>query len=106
MVLRWSSMTARRTGSTGCGGGRLEQQEEHSRSNTNKPSIEGGMLIYSRNHVADNGGDPADLVLAGQENNGTTATSAISKVSSSHSSARTTTNFEGSSHSISFVVKT
>ena len=32
----------------------------------------GGMLIYSRNHVADNGGDPDNLVLAGQENNGTT----------------------------------
>ena len=32
----------------------------------------GGMLIYARNHVADNGGDAADLVLAGQENNGTT----------------------------------
>ena len=32
----------------------------------------GGMLIYARNHVADDGGDPADLVLAGQENNGTT----------------------------------
>ena len=32
----------------------------------------GGMLIYARNHVADNGGDPADLALAGQENNGTT----------------------------------
>ena len=32
----------------------------------------GGMLIYARNHVADNGGDPNDLVLAGQENNGTT----------------------------------
>ena len=32
----------------------------------------GGMLVYARNHVADNGGDPADLVLAGQENNGTT----------------------------------
>ena len=32
----------------------------------------GGMLIYARNHVADNGGDPDDLVLAGQENNGTT----------------------------------
>ena len=32
----------------------------------------GGMLIYARNHVADNGGDSADLVLAGQENNGTT----------------------------------
>ena len=32
----------------------------------------GGMLIYARNHVADNGGDPTDLVLAGQENNGTT----------------------------------
>ena len=30
------------------------------------------MLIYARNHVADNGGDPANLVLAGQENNGTT----------------------------------
>ncbi len=32
----------------------------------------GGMLIYARNHVADNGGNPADLFLAGQENNGTT----------------------------------
>ena len=32
----------------------------------------GGMLIYARNHVADNGGDPENLVLAGQENNGTT----------------------------------
>ena len=32
----------------------------------------GGMLIYARNHVADNGGDPRNLVLAGQENNGTT----------------------------------
>ena len=32
----------------------------------------GGMLIYARNHVADNGGAPANLVLAGQENNGTT----------------------------------
>ena len=32
----------------------------------------GGMLIYARNHVADSGGDPADLALAGQENNGTT----------------------------------
>ena len=32
----------------------------------------GGMLIYARNHVADNGGDPTDLALAGQENNGTT----------------------------------
>ena len=32
----------------------------------------GGMLIYARNHVADNGGDPSDLMLAGQENNGTT----------------------------------
>ena len=32
----------------------------------------GGMLIYACNHVADNGGDAADLVLAGQENNGTT----------------------------------
>ncbi len=30
------------------------------------------MLIYARNHVADNGGDPTNLVLAGQENNGTT----------------------------------
>ena len=50
----------------------VDPQQEHSRSNTNKPSIEGGMLIYARNHVADNGGDPADLALAGQENNGTT----------------------------------
>ena len=32
----------------------------------------GGMLIYARNHVADNGGDGTNLVLAGQENNGTT----------------------------------
>ena len=32
----------------------------------------GGMLIYAHKHVADNGGDPANLVLAGQENNGTT----------------------------------
>ena len=32
----------------------------------------GGMLIYARNHVADNGGNPNNLVLAGQENNGTT----------------------------------
>jgi type I restriction enzyme M protein len=32
----------------------------------------GGMLIYARNHVADNGGNPADLFLAGQEANGTT----------------------------------
>ena len=32
----------------------------------------GGMLVYARNHVADNGGDATDLVLAGQENNGTT----------------------------------
>ena len=32
----------------------------------------GGMLIYARDHVADNGGDPRNLVLAGQENNGTT----------------------------------
>ena len=32
----------------------------------------GGMLIYTRNHVADNGGDPTNLFLAGQENNGTT----------------------------------
>ena len=32
----------------------------------------GGMLIYARNHVADNGGNPTDLFLAGQEANGTT----------------------------------
>ena len=32
----------------------------------------GGMLIYAANHVAEEGGDPTDLVLAGQENNGTT----------------------------------
>ena len=32
----------------------------------------GGMLIYARNHIADNGGDPSNLFLAGQENNGTT----------------------------------
>ncbi len=32
----------------------------------------GGMLIYSRNHVEEHGGDPNDLVLAGQESNGTT----------------------------------
>ena len=32
----------------------------------------GGMLIYARNHVVDNGGNPANLELAGQENNGTT----------------------------------
>ena len=32
----------------------------------------GGMLIYARDHVVDNGGDPNDLELAGQENNGTT----------------------------------
>ena len=32
----------------------------------------GGMLIYAHRHVADNGGDPRNLVLAGQENNGTT----------------------------------
>ncbi len=32
----------------------------------------GGMLIYARNHVADNGGNPRNLHLAGQENNGTT----------------------------------
>ena len=32
----------------------------------------GGMLIYARNHVADNGGNPDNLALAGQENNGTT----------------------------------
>ena len=38
----------------------------------------GGMLIYARNHVVDNGGNPANLVLAGQENNG--ATWSISKM--------------------------
>ncbi len=32
----------------------------------------GGMLIYARNHVADTGGNPANLFLAGQEANGTT----------------------------------
>ena len=32
----------------------------------------GGMLIYARNHVADNGGNANNLRLAGQENNGTT----------------------------------
>ena len=32
----------------------------------------GGMLIYAWNHVVDNGGDPNDLELAGQEDNGTT----------------------------------
>jgi type I restriction enzyme M protein len=32
----------------------------------------GGMLIYARNHVADNGGNARNLQLAGQENNGTT----------------------------------
>lgn len=32
----------------------------------------GGMLIYARNHVAESGGSPANLVLAGQETNGTT----------------------------------
>lgn len=32
----------------------------------------GGMLIYTRNHVAEDGGDPNDLVLAGQESNGNT----------------------------------
>src|SRR3954453_867270 len=32
----------------------------------------GGMLIYARNHVAESGGNPANLHLAGQENNGTT----------------------------------
>ena len=32
----------------------------------------GGMLIYAANHVAEEGGDPTDLALAGQENNGTT----------------------------------
>ncbi len=30
------------------------------------------MLIYARNHVADNGGNPRNLQLAGQEANGTT----------------------------------
>ena len=38
----------------------------------------GGMLIYAWNHVADNGGDPNNLELAGQENNG--ATWSISKM--------------------------
>ncbi|MXW60628.1 MAG: N-6 DNA methylase [Acidimicrobiaceae bacterium] len=38
----------------------------------------GGMLIYARNHVADNGGNADNLVLAGQENNG--ATWSISKM--------------------------
>jgi type I restriction enzyme M protein len=32
----------------------------------------GGMLIYARNHVVEQGGNPNDLVLAGQESNGTT----------------------------------
>ena len=32
----------------------------------------GGMLIYARNHVAENGGDPDNLMLAGQEDSGTT----------------------------------
>jgi type I restriction enzyme M protein len=32
----------------------------------------GGMLIYARNHVAESGSDPSNLVLAGQESNGTT----------------------------------
>jgi type I restriction enzyme M protein len=32
----------------------------------------GGMLIYARNHVAEAGGNPANLALAGQEPNGTT----------------------------------
>jgi type I restriction enzyme M protein len=32
----------------------------------------GGMLIYSRNHVAESGCNPNNLVLAGQESNGTT----------------------------------
>jgi type I restriction enzyme M protein len=32
----------------------------------------GGMLIYSRSHVEEQGGDPNDLVLAGQESSGTT----------------------------------
>ena len=32
----------------------------------------GGMLIYAHKHVADDGGDPRNLDLAGQENNGTT----------------------------------
>jgi hypothetical protein len=30
------------------------------------------MLIYARNHVAESGGNPANLALAGQEANGTT----------------------------------
>ena len=38
----------------------------------------GGMLIYTRKHLVDNGDDPGNLVLAGQENNGTTW--AISKM--------------------------
>ena len=32
----------------------------------------GGMLIYARNHVADNGDNASNLRLAGQENSGTT----------------------------------
>ena len=32
----------------------------------------GGMLIYARSHVEEHGGDPNDLVLAGQESSGTT----------------------------------
>ena len=32
----------------------------------------GGMLIYARNHVAESGGDPDNLILAGQEDSGTT----------------------------------
>lgn len=32
----------------------------------------GGMLIYARNHVAESGGNPANLHLVGQETNGTT----------------------------------
>ena len=38
-------------GSTGCGGGRLEQQEEHSRSNTNEPSTEGHFLVAALDRV-------------------------------------------------------
>lgn len=38
----------------------------------------GGMLIYTHKHLVDNGDDPGNLVLAGQENNGTTW--AISKM--------------------------
>ena len=38
----------------------------------------GGMLVYARNHVADNGGNADNLRLAGQENSG--ATWSISKM--------------------------